>query len=184
MCPIKREPSRAFSRISGRILQQKCEGSKKNHLIAMKALNITSIVIFSLALVFNLFHWAGHHALIFFGCLFLFIPAFVSFFKHMKTNLPRSLLYLSFAFSLFYIFKKITFDLFPCLLLLCFISVLTIFFYNTWQENSINNLSRRNEHWSWFVAKNTGKGSWVPVGDKMTLQSGDYTLFYSTGEII
>ena len=47
----------------------------------------------------------------------------------------------------------------------------------------IDDLSKRNENWYWFVDKFTGRGSWVPVGEKMGLKKGDYTLFYSTGEI-
>lgn len=44
-------------------------------------------------------------------------------------------------------------------------------------------MTYRNENWSWFVDKETGIGSWHPIGGKMELETGDYTRFYSTGEI-
>ncbi|UTW63569.1 toxin-antitoxin system YwqK family antitoxin [bacterium SCSIO 12741] len=50
-------------------------------------------------------------------------------------------------------------------------------------EDSINDPEKRNENWCWFIDMNTGKGSWVPFGDKQTVESGRYVYFYSNGFI-
>ena len=48
---------------------------------------------------------------------------------------------------------------------------------------SINDSSKRNENWCWFVNKATGQGEWVPVKDETNLPDGDYTLFYKDGKV-
>ncbi|HET6243778.1 MAG: toxin-antitoxin system YwqK family antitoxin [Bacteroidetes bacterium] len=52
------------------------------------------------------------------------------------------------------------------------------------QEDQIDDSSKRNENWAWFINEDTGKGSWLPISDKMIVSTGDYTLFFSTGEIL
>ncbi len=48
---------------------------------------------------------------------------------------------------------------------------------------SMDDKEKRNENWIWFVNKETGKGSWVPFGNEMTVPDGNYTAFYSSGKI-
>lgn len=50
-------------------------------------------------------------------------------------------------------------------------------------ESGINDPEKRNENWCWFVDENTKEGEWVPLGDKTTLDDGEYTLFFCNGEI-
>jgi antitoxin component YwqK of YwqJK toxin-antitoxin module len=50
-------------------------------------------------------------------------------------------------------------------------------------SSGINDASKRNENWCWFVNKETGKGEWVPVKDETNLPDGDYTLFFKHGGI-
>ncbi len=50
-------------------------------------------------------------------------------------------------------------------------------------KSEINNSEKRNENWCWFVDKENGEGKWVPIGDKTELPDGDYTLFFSNGNI-
>ncbi len=50
-------------------------------------------------------------------------------------------------------------------------------------DNGINDLSKRNENWVWFVDKKSGQGIWVPIGNKTTLENGNYTAFYYKGKI-
>lgn len=48
---------------------------------------------------------------------------------------------------------------------------------------SINNKDKRNEYWCWFVDEKTGVGKWIPVLNKKSKISGEYTLFYCNGNI-
>ena len=48
---------------------------------------------------------------------------------------------------------------------------------------NINDASKRNENWVWWVDKTKGVGKWIPVADKTTVKDGDYTTFYSNGKI-
>ncbi|MGZ4057233.1 MAG: hypothetical protein ACXVPU_11060 [Bacteroidia bacterium] len=59
---------------------------------------------------------------------------------------------------------------------------MTIIFYSC-GDKGINDLSKRNDNWVWFVDKTSGQGSWVPIGNSMTLQNGNYTAFYYNGKI-
>lgn len=52
-----------------------------------------------------------------------------------------------------------------------------------WLPQNINNTEYRNENWAWFLDKKTGKGNWIPIGTKNTLDEGKYTLFFSNGKI-
>lgn len=61
--------------------------------------------------------------------------------------------------------------------------LLSIFFLGCDNSADINDSTKRNENWCWFVDKNTGKGEWVPIGDETTLEDGDYTLFFCNGAI-
>lgn len=49
-------------------------------------------------------------------------------------------------------------------------------------DPSIDDVSKRNEDWGWVV-DSTGKGVWIPTGDLKPTFSGNYTVFYSTGEV-
>jgi hypothetical protein len=50
-------------------------------------------------------------------------------------------------------------------------------------DNGLNDLSKRNENWVWFVDKKSGQGIWVPIGNRTTLENGNYTAFYYNGKI-
>lgn len=50
-------------------------------------------------------------------------------------------------------------------------------------KNNINDRSRRNANWEWWVDSKTGKGEWIALGeDSSTLKNGSYTTFYYNGE--
>ena len=58
-----------------------------------------------------------------------------------------------------------------------------IFIYGC-NNADINDSSKRNENWVYWIDKKTGKASWVPVtGNETTLKDGRYTRFYTSGEI-
>ena len=51
-------------------------------------------------------------------------------------------------------------------------------------DADINDSSKRNENWVYWVDKKTGKASWVEIaGDETTLKDGRYTMFYAKGTI-
>ena len=50
-------------------------------------------------------------------------------------------------------------------------------------RQNINDASKRNEDWVWWVDAKTKKGEWIPVGDQGTVKNGEYTAFYSKGQI-
>lgn len=50
-------------------------------------------------------------------------------------------------------------------------------------NSGINNKSKRNENWAWWIDANTGKGEWIPVEVDNTAQNGRYTTFYFNGQI-
>ncbi|MES2139881.1 MAG: hypothetical protein V4511_09225 [Bacteroidota bacterium] len=66
--------------------------------------------------------------------------------------------------------------------ILTILGLLTIIFYGC-GDKGINDLSRRNENWVWFVDKKSGQGIWVPLGKNTTLENGNYTAFYFNGKI-
>jgi antitoxin component YwqK of YwqJK toxin-antitoxin module len=47
--------------------------------------------------------------------------------------------------------------------------------------DSLDDKSKRNEKWAWFVDQKTGAGEWVELSDRSTIDEGDYVLFYSNG---
>ena len=52
------------------------------------------------------------------------------------------------------------------------------------QNADINDLSKRNENWVYWIDKTNGKASWIPAkGNETTLKDGIYTRFYNTGSI-
>lgn len=63
--------------------------------------------------------------------------------------------------------------------LLIFISILIC----GCQGADINDTNKRNENWIYWIDKNTGEASWVPVGNKTTIKDGKYTSFYTNGVI-
>ncbi len=52
-------------------------------------------------------------------------------------------------------------------------------------DKGINDRSKRNEHWVWWVDDSIGKGKWLPVGqgDQTKIWNGNVTTFYSNGNI-
>ena len=179
----------------------------------MKTFNKITWIIFIIGLIFKyLLHWPGYSVLLLLSCFLLLIHGTINFIQNIKNDKPKSLISLSFAFltlSLFfrmynwffqeYIFllaflltvtciilhltKKIKFNFHLIILLFYFSFIFILFFIYFWQKNGINDQSRRNENWIWFVDKLTGIGSWAIVGNKMELKDGGLTFFYSSGEI-
>lgn len=50
-------------------------------------------------------------------------------------------------------------------------------------SDNINDKSKRNANWEWWVDASTGKGEWVPITkDSSTVKNGRYTNFYFNGE--
>jgi antitoxin component YwqK of YwqJK toxin-antitoxin module len=50
-------------------------------------------------------------------------------------------------------------------------------------SNDVNDKSKRNANWEWWVDAATGKGKWVKLGDgPSTLKNGIFTTFYFNGE--
>ncbi len=63
------------------------------------------------------------------------------------------------------------------------ITFILVAFYGC-QNSDINDSSKRNENWVYWVDKKTGKASWVPItGNETTLKDGRYTMFYAKGTI-
>jgi len=50
-------------------------------------------------------------------------------------------------------------------------------------QNDINDKSKRNQYWAWWIDAKTGKAQWIPLSDHPTWQNGDYTEFYFDGQI-
>ena len=50
------------------------------------------------------------------------------------------------------------------------LTLLTIVLYSC--NKGINDSSKRNENWVWFVDKPTGQGIWIPLGGKAILENG------------
>lgn len=63
------------------------------------------------------------------------------------------------------------------------IIIFSIFIFVGCKNQSINDKSKRNANWVWWVDANTGKGAWVPFGTKTTVSDGYYTEFYANGNI-
>jgi antitoxin component YwqK of YwqJK toxin-antitoxin module len=52
------------------------------------------------------------------------------------------------------------------------------------QDADINESSKRNENWVYWIDKKTGEASWIPVtGNETALKNGRYTSFYTNGAI-
>ncbi len=47
--------------------------------------------------------------------------------------------------------------------------------------DNINDSSKRNDEWCWWVDEKTHKGEWIPVSAAGNVENGTYTLFFSNG---
>lgn len=63
------------------------------------------------------------------------------------------------------------------------LSALFIFSACGGKKQGINDDSKRNDHWVWWVDDATGKGEWIPKGDQTTVKNGTATFFYYNGKI-
>ncbi len=62
--------------------------------------------------------------------------------------------------------------------------LLLVLFASCNSNQSINDKSKRNEDWSWFIDSKTGEGSWIEIdGPGGPLEDGKYVLFYKNGAI-
>ena len=61
-----------------------------------------------------------------------------------------------------------------------FISMLL---FTACKTENINDKSKRNGNWVWWVDNDSNKGEWIPIGKKTTVKNGRYTLFYFNGNV-
>ena len=59
---------------------------------------------------------------------------------------------------------------------------ISIILFSGCSNSDINDKSKRNENWAYWIDSVTAEASWVPVGPENTLKDGRYTLFYSNGK--
>lgn len=52
------------------------------------------------------------------------------------------------------------------------------------KNDDINDASKRNENWVYFIDDQTKIGKWIPIGENTTVENGKYTLFYFNGNIM
>jgi len=57
------------------------------------------------------------------------------------------------------------------------------FIASSCNRNDINDKSKRNQFWVWWVDASTNKGQWIHVGKNQTVKNGKYTKFYYNGLI-
>lgn len=50
-------------------------------------------------------------------------------------------------------------------------------------QNSIDDLTKRNTNWVWWVDSRTGVGEWIPFSNNNPVKDGTYTTFYFNGNI-
>lgn len=62
------------------------------------------------------------------------------------------------------------------------IIALSFIFIGCKNKSDINDKSKRNPEWAWWVDIQTGKGSWIHAGNTTTVE-GRLTFFYSNGNI-
>src|SRR5262245_15374906 len=62
-----------------------------------------------------------------------------------------------------------------------FICVLCPFYILSCRESGINDESKRNENWIWWVDKSTRKGEWISAGNRTSVKDGEFTIFYYNG---
>jgi hypothetical protein len=75
----------------------------------MKKLHVISWTIYILGLIFKLLHSPESGLLLVLGCFLLFIHSIIFLLKNAKTNLPDSLINLTFSFWLFYLLIRFQF---------------------------------------------------------------------------
>ena len=63
------------------------------------------------------------------------------------------------------------------------ILLITLSIFGSCNHADINDASKRNENWVWFVDKITKVGKWVPVANETTVKTGDYITFYYNGKV-
>ncbi len=50
-------------------------------------------------------------------------------------------------------------------------------------KSDVNDKSKRNDKWAWWVDANSNKGTWIPLSDHPTWRNGAYTKFYFNGKV-
>jgi len=60
--------------------------------------------------------------------------------------------------------------------------ILTLIFISC-KEGDFNDASKRNENWAYWIDKDSGKASWIPITDETTVENGVYHLFYNNGKL-
>ena len=50
---------------------------------------------------------------------------------------------------------------------------LFVFLFFSCNQSGINDKSKRNENWIWWVDKTTGVGEWIPAADQTTVKDGE-----------
>jgi antitoxin component YwqK of YwqJK toxin-antitoxin module len=62
------------------------------------------------------------------------------------------------------------------------LSTILVFGYSCTSDD-INDSSKRNTKWAWWVGATTHKGRWIPLCNKPTWKNGTFTKFYFDGKI-
>ncbi|UUV22670.1 toxin-antitoxin system YwqK family antitoxin [Paenimyroides aestuarii] len=61
--------------------------------------------------------------------------------------------------------------------------LLTVYILIGCSKADINDESKRNENWAYWIDEDSGKASWIPVTDETTVENGVYHLFYTNGKL-
>lgn len=59
----------------------------------------------------------------------------------------------------------------------------TVFILIGCSKADINDESKRNENWAYWIDEDSGKASWIPITDETTVENGVYHLFYANGKL-
>ena len=62
-------------------------------------------------------------------------------------------------------------------------SIIILIFLCRCKTTGVDDNTKRNENWCWFVDKKTNVGEWIPISDQTTVDKGDYTLFFNNGKM-
>lgn len=64
-----------------------------------------------------------------------------------------------------------------------FLAIIILIFFISCDSDNINDKSKRNENWAWWIDAKTIKGQWIPLSENPTWDNGKYTMFYSNGAV-
>ena len=59
----------------------------------------------------------------------------------------------------------------------------TVFILISCSKADINDASKRNENWAYWIDEDSGKASWIAITDETTVENGVYHLFLANGKL-